>query len=86
MQVIEQAQDAVALIELEVVEVVGFRRGEEREVVSRVGVDGIGDGHCCPDPGRQDVTAANPRAQEDGKHVGDDVFHWMGVQSRQPHG
>jgi hypothetical protein len=51
VEVVENAEDAVALVELEVVEVVRFRRGKEREVVAGVSIQRRQQGQAVPKPG-----------------------------------
>ena len=50
VQVVQDSEDAVALVELEVVEVVGLGRREEWEVVAGVGVQRGQEGEAVPQP------------------------------------
>ena len=50
VQVIKNAEDAEALVELEVMEVVRLVGGEEWEVVARVRVDGVHRDEGAPQP------------------------------------
>ena len=68
------------------VEVVRLRAGEERQVISRVGVDGGEQRHTEPEPGGGHVTAQQQHPQEGRQVVGQHVFQRVGVQRRDRDG
>ena len=55
VEVVQQADHAEALIELKMVIVVELGRGEERQVVAGVGVDGGDETEAVPGPGGDKV-------------------------------
>ena len=86
MDIVQNTEDAVALVELQVVEVVGLRRGEQGEVIAGMSIEGGHQGKRVPQPGRCDVRAADERAEHGPEQVGDDVLERVSVERGEGHG
>lgn len=85
MQPIEDPQDAETVVELEVVKVMRLGAREEREVVSRVGTEGIANGHREPQPGGGDVALHYVDAQERGQKIAENMLDRVAINRGDRH-
>lgn len=85
VQSIEDPQNPETVVELEVVKVMRLGAREEREVVSRVGTEGIANSHREPQPGGGDVALHYVDAQERGQKVAENMLDWVAINRRYSH-
>ena len=85
VQVVEDAQHAVALVELEVVVVVRLGRHHERQVVAAVVVQRHHDDAAQPQPRRGQVRIQQDDADRRRQQVGHQVFQRVAVNGHERH-
>jgi len=83
VQVIKNAEDAEALVELKVMEVVRLVGGEEWEVVARVRVDGVHRDEGAPQPQCGHMRTENKGPGKNGQQVRHNVFQRMAIDGRE---
>ena len=86
VEIIQEADNTEALIELEMVIVVELRRGEEGQMVAGVGVDSGGEREGVPGPSRHQVATQEQGAQRHREQVGERVLEGVRVERGEPQG
>lgn len=86
MQAVQHPQDSVALIELEMVEVVEFRRGEERQVVAAVRDGCSQNSKAEPHHDGSNMGSQDYRTHQRRQHVGKHVLDRMSIEGDYTNG
>lgn len=81
VQIVQNAHDAVAVGEVQVMEVVRFGGGGKGEVIAGVGDARYSSRDAPPDPSELQRPPSEEHAQPKGKYVGDNVLNGVRVDS-----